>query len=86
MTSFPGSAIGKEPACQCRRHKRHGFGPWVRKIPLRRKWQPIPVFLPGKFHGQRSLTGYSTRGHKESDMTELLSTLTLYYKTKSLDL
>ena len=38
---------GKEPACQCKRHKRCGFDPWVRKIPWRRAWQPIPVFLPG---------------------------------------
>ena len=35
-----------------------------------RKWQPTPVCLPGEFRGQRSLTGYSTRGHKELDMTE----------------
>ena len=38
--------------------KRCGFDPWVRKIPWRRKWQPTPVFLPGKSHGQRSLVGY----------------------------
>ena len=36
-----------------------GFNPWVRKSPWRRKWQPIPVFLPGKSHGQKSLVGYS---------------------------
>ena len=36
----------------------------------RRKWQPPPVVLPGKSHGQRSLVGYSPGGHKESDMTE----------------
>ena len=42
----------------------------VRKIPLRRGWQPIPVFLPGKFHGQRSLENYSPWGRKESDTTE----------------
>ena len=52
---FPGGASGKEPACQCRRHKRRGFNPWVRKIPWRRKWQSTPVFLPGKSHGQRNL-------------------------------
>ena len=40
------------------------------RFPWRRKWQPIPVFLPGKSHGQRSLAGYSPWGHKESDMTE----------------
>ena len=58
-------ASGKEPACQCRRCRRHGFDPWVRKIPWRRKQQPTPVFLPGKSHGQRSLVGYSSWGHKE---------------------
>ena len=45
----PGGASGKEPAWQCRRHKRRGFDPWVGKIPWRRKRQPIPVFLPGEF-------------------------------------
>ena len=38
--------------------------------PWRREWQPVAVFLPGKFHGQRSLAGYSSWGCKESDMTE----------------
>ena len=53
------------------------FDPWIRKIPWSRTWQPTPVFLPGEFHGQRSLAGYSPWGHKESDMTEQL-TLSLY--------
>jgi len=44
---FPGGASGKEPAWQCRRCKRRGFDPWVRKIPWRRAWQLTPVFLPG---------------------------------------
>ena len=44
-----------ESPCQCRRPKTLGFNPWVRKIPWRRKWQPTPVFLPGKSHGQRNL-------------------------------
>ena len=47
-----------------------GFNPWVRDIPWRREWQPTPVFLPGKIHGQRSLGGYSPWGRKERDMTE----------------
>ena len=47
---------GKESSCQCRRC---GFDLWVWKVPWRRKWQPTPVFLPGKSHGQRSLAGYS---------------------------
>ena len=50
---------GIEPACQYRRYKRQGFDPWVRKIPRKRAWQPTPVFLPGKSHGQRNLAGYS---------------------------
>ena len=61
---------GKESACQCRRHKRCKFNPWIGKIPWRKKWQPTPVFLPGQFHGQRSLVGYSLWGCKELDMTE----------------
>ena len=61
---------GKESTCQCRKCKICRFGPWVGKIPWSRKWQPSPVFLPGKFCGQRSLVGYSPWGHKESDMTE----------------
>ena len=49
--------VVKNPTCQCRRPKRHGFDPWVGKIPWRREWQPIPVFLPGEFQAQRSLAG-----------------------------
>ena len=67
---FPGSASGKEPACQCRRHKKHRLDRWVRKIPWRRVWQPTPVFLPGESHRQRSLVGYGPWGHKELDTTE----------------
>ena len=45
---------------------------WVGKTPWGRAWQPTPVFLPGEFHGRRSLAGYSPWGHKESDTTERL--------------
>ena len=51
-------------------HRRHGFDPWVRKIPGKRAWQPTSVILPGESYGQRSLVGYSPWGHKESDTTE----------------
>ena len=61
---------GKESACQ---HGRCAFNPWFGKISWRRKWQPTLVFLPGKFHGQRSLAGYSLWNHKELDRTEQLS-------------
>ena len=43
-------------------------------------WQPTPIFLPGESHGQRSLTGYSSQGHKESAITEVTEHLTLVYK------
>ena len=39
------------------------FNPWIGRIPWKRKWQPTPVSFPGKFHGQRSLAGYSPWGH-----------------------
>ena len=61
---------GKEPTCQSRKRERLGFDPWVGELLRRRKWQPTPVFLPGEFHGQRSLVGYSPWGQKELDVTE----------------
>ena len=74
-------AIGPSPAAhwkriclqcrRCRRLRRHKFYLWVRNIPWRRKWHPTPVFLLGKFHGQRSLASYSPQGHKESDTNEV---------------
>ena len=63
--------IKQERIClQCKRPR---FHPWVRKIPWRREQQPIPVFLPGESHGQRSLAGYSPWVHKESDTTKQLT-------------
>ena len=47
-TGFPRGASGKELTSQYRRRKRHGFNPWVRKIPCRKAWQPTPVVLPGQ--------------------------------------
>ena len=70
IQGFPGGASGKEPACQSRRRKRLRLYSWVRKIPWRRQWLPTPVFLPGKFHEQRSLASYNLWGCKELDMTE----------------
>ena len=64
---FPGIAVVKKQGRTCKRGR---FDPWVRTIPWCRKWQPAPVFLPGKFHGQRSLACYGPRGHKEWDPTE----------------
>ena len=60
----PALPVAQQVNCQCRRCNRHGFNPWVGKIPWRRKWLLTPVFLPGEFHGQRSLVGYSSRNLK----------------------
>ena len=69
LQGFPGGAVVKNlPG------RRHGFNPWVSKIPWRRKWQPIPIFSPVKSYGQRSLAGYNPLGRKESDKTEQLNT------------
>ena len=65
-TGLPRWFSGKESTHQCRRR---GFDPWIEKIPWRRKWQHTLVFLPGKFHGQRSQASYSTWARKESDRT-----------------
>ena len=66
----------KESAGQCRRQRRCGFDPWFGNIPWRRKWQPTPVFLPEKSHGQRSLAVYSPWDCKKLDTVEQLSTHT----------
>ena len=62
---------GKESTCQCRRCE---FDPWIGRIPWRRKWQPTPVFLPRKSHGQRSQANYSPWSHKELHTTQQLNT------------
>ena len=74
----PGGATDKEPTYQCRKLGRGVFDPWVGKIPWRKEWHTPPVFLPGKFHGQRSPLGYNPWGHKESDMTEQQHTHTAH--------
>ena len=60
VQGFPGGSSGKESACQSRRH---WSDPWFGKIPWRRKWQPTPIFLPEKSHGQRSLVGLKRVKH-----------------------
>ena len=59
MYGLPRWHGGKESTCQCRRHWRHAFNPWVGKIPWRRAEQPTLVFLLGKFHGKRNFPGGS---------------------------
>ena len=70
---FLSGSDSKESARQLRRHRSHGFNPWVRKILWWRKWQPTPGVLPGAFHGQRSLAVYSSWSCKEWDTIERLT-------------
>ena len=69
-TGFPGGSALKNPPAIQEMQKT-----WVQSLgqedSWRRAWQPTPVFLPGEFHGQRSLAGYSPWGPKESNMTEI---------------
>ena len=60
----------KRARLQCRRYSGLSFHLWAGKIPWRKAWRSTPVFLPGKFHGQRSQAGCSPWGRKEWDMTE----------------
>ena len=71
--NFSGSTSGKNLACQHRRCKRHGFDPWVRKIPWSRNWQLPLVFLSRKSVDRGAWWGYSRWWHKESDMNEWLN-------------
>ena len=63
--------VVKNPPANAGNIRDMGLIPGSGRFPWRRAWQPTPVFLPGKFHGQRSLVGYSPWGCKESDMTEM---------------
>ena len=74
LHGLPRWLSGKEPTCQCRSLERRRFHPWVGKFPWSRKWQPTPVFLPRKFHGQRILVGYVPWSRKKLAMTEWLNT------------
>ena len=78
---FPGGSDGKSTCLQCRRPR---FDPWVGKIPWRRKWQPTPVLLSGKSHGERILVGYSPWGHKELETAEKIHLGFLFLKIKIL--
>ena len=76
-----GSSVVKNFACQCRRHKRSKFNPWVGKIPWRRACHPTPVFFHEKSHGPRSLVDCGPWICKQSDMTEATEHAILYYKS-----
>ena len=80
LRGFPGDTSDKEPTCQCWRHKRPEFDPWVGKFPWREKCRPTPVFLPEESHGQRSLAGYGPGGLKELDTTEVTEQSVVFLK------
>ena len=67
---FPGGSEGKESACNT---VEVGWIPGSGRFLKRREWLPTTLFLPGEFHGQRSLVGHSPWSHKELDMTERLT-------------
>ena len=69
---FPGGPSVKNLLTNAGHAKDVDSIPTSGRFPWRRKWQPTPVFMPGKSHGPRSLVGYSPWGCKESDMTEQL--------------
>ena len=82
ILGFPGGSDGKESARNAGDLGLiSGFNLWVGKIPWRREWLPTPVFLPGEFHGHRSLAGYSPWGLKGSDTTERLTLSLVRYST-----
>ena len=66
---FPGGSVVKDLPANAGDTGEAG-SLWVGKIPCRRGRQPTPVFLPVKFHGQKSLESYSPQGHRQSDLTE----------------
>ena len=77
-----GGTSGKEPICQCRRH-RLGFDPWVRKIPWRRKWQPTPVFFPSESYGQEEPGGLQSIGsHRKGHNWGVLPCITYMWNVK----
>ena len=79
---LPSWCSGEESACQGRKCKRRGFHPWVRKIPWRREWQLMPVFLPGESHGQRNLAyGLWSIGSQNRTRLKRLSTHTASLRT-----
>ena len=74
---------GEESTCQCKRHRKCRFDPWIGKIPWSRKWQPTPVFLPGTSHGQKSLAGFRPWVEKTWTWQHTLMSLVLQKSSKT---
>ena len=83
---FPGGSVVKNASANAGDTTDSEFSPWVEKIPWRRKWQPIPVFLPGKFHGQRNLVGYSPPAAKNRTKLRTHTSHHVYICTPNLEL
>ena len=90
---LPRGLSDKGSACQCRRYRgcrRCEFDPWIRKIPWRRKWQPISVFLPGISHGQRSLANLQSMGSQrvrhDSDWAHTHTHIYIHIHTKKINI
>ena len=69
---------------QCRGRRRHGFDPWVRKLPWRRAWQSTPVLLPGETHGQRILGAMVQRVEKRGKWLSTHTHTHAWYLSSSL--
>ena len=76
-----GSPVWLRQLRVCLQWGRPGFDSWVGKIPWRREWLPIPVFLPGEFRGQRSQVGYSPPGSQTVGQDWVTNTFTLLFQT-----
>ena len=72
-SDFPDGASSKESACQCRRHKRHVFDSWVRKVPWRRKWHPLQKIFHWKIPWTEDPDGLQTMWLQEKSWTELMT-------------
>ena len=76
ISGFPGGSGVKNPPANTGDPRDAGSVSGSGRSPWRRKWQPTPIFLPGKSQGQRSLAGYSPRGRKQLDKSECTHTHT----------
>ena len=74
---FPCCSNGKEPTCQCRRHKRGRFEPWVGKMPWSGAWQPTPMFLLGESMDREALQPMAYRIADRHIWTDLAGTKSL---------
>ena len=71
VLGFPSDTSSKQHACEWKRQKRHGFNPWIGKMPWKRVRQHTPLFLPGDSHGQKSLWGYRGSQRVRQDWSDL---------------